>query len=82
MLIAQGDLTEAQSCLVLAVIVVMAYISVIVPVLYYFIAGTSAEKLLTGWKTWLVANNTTAMTVVLLILDAKLVGAGLGRLVG
>jgi hypothetical protein len=52
------------------------------PVLYFFIAGASAEKTLTGWKTWLAANNGTVMFVLLLILGTKLVGAGLGGLVG
>ena len=80
--IAQSGLTGAQSWSVLAVFVVMACISVIVPVLYFFIAGASAEKTLTGWKTWLAANNGTIMLVLLLILGAKLVGAGLGGLAG
>ena len=82
MIIAQGDLTGAQPWIVLAVFVMVACVSVIVPVLYYFIAGASAEKTLTGWKTWLAANNDTVMFVLLLILGAKLVGAGLGGLVG
>ena len=80
-LIAQGGLTGAQSWIVLAVFVVVACISVIAPVLYYFIAGASAEKTLTGWKTWLAANNSTVMLALFLILGAKLVGAGLGGLV-
>jgi hypothetical protein len=80
--IAQSGLTGAQSWIVLAVFLVMACMSVIVPVLYYFIAGASAEKTLTGWKTWLAANNGTIMLVLFLILGAKLVGAGLGSLVG
>jgi hypothetical protein len=81
-LIAESALSGAQSWLVLAVFVLVACISVIVPVLYYFIAGASAEQTLTGWKTWLAANNATVMFVLLLILGAKLVGAGLGGLVG
>ena len=81
-LIAQGGLTGAQSWIVLAVFAVVACISVIVPVLYYFIAGASAQKSLTGWKTWLAANNGAVMIVMFLIFGAKLVGAGLGGLVG
>jgi hypothetical protein len=81
-LIAQGGLTGAQAWIVLAVFVALACISVIVPVLYYFIAGATAEKTLTGWKTWLTANNSTVAIVLFLILGAKLVGAGLGGLVG
>ena len=81
-LIAHGGLTGAQSWIVLAVFVVVACISVIVPVQYYFVAGASAQKTLTGWKTWLAANNGAIMIVMFLIFGAKLVGAGLGGLVG
>jgi hypothetical protein len=82
LIIAQGGLTGAQPWIVLAVFVVVACISVIVPVLYYFSAGASAEKTLTGWKTWLAAHNNTIMFVLLLIMGAKLVGNGLGGLLG
>ena len=44
MLIAQGGLTGAQSWIVLAVFVALACISVIVPVLYYLVAGASPRK--------------------------------------
>ena len=46
------------------------------------VAGASAQKTLTGWKTWLAANNGTVMIVMFLIFGAKLVGEGLGGLVG
>jgi len=80
--IAQGGLTGAQSWIALAAFVAVACISVIAPVLYYFIAGASAEKTLTGWKTWLAANNSTVMVVLFLILGAKLAGTGLSGLIG
>jgi hypothetical protein len=82
MSIVRSGLTGAQAWIVLAVFLALACISVIVPVLYYFIAGATAEKTLTGWKTWLTANNSTVAIVLFLILGAKLVGAGLGGLVG
>jgi threonine/homoserine/homoserine lactone efflux protein len=80
--LAQSGLTGAPTWIALAIFVVVACISIIVPVLYYFIAGASAVQTLTGWKNWLAANNNTVMIVVLLIMGAKLVGAGLGGLVG
>src|SRR6266700_1576835 len=52
------------------------------PVLYYLFAGQSAEKMLTGWKAWLVANNATVMFVLFLVLGAQLFGQGLGGLIG
>jgi hypothetical protein len=80
--IAQSGLSSAQSWIALAVFVIVASISVATPVLYYLVAGASAEKTLTGWKTWLTANNATVMIVLFLVLGAKLIGDGLGGLFG
>jgi hypothetical protein len=79
--ITQSGLSSAQSWIVLAIFVALASITVATPVLYYLAAGESAEKTLTGWKTWLAANNNTVMIVLFLVLGAKLVGDGLGGLV-
>jgi Sap, sulfolipid-1-addressing protein len=79
--IAQGGLSGAQPWIALAVFVVLASISVAAPVLYYLVAGASAEKTLTGWKVWLTANNATVMIVLFLVLGVKLIGDGLGGLI-
>jgi hypothetical protein len=78
--ISQGGLTGAQPWIALVVFVVLASITVAAPVLYYLIAGASAEKTLTSWKVWLTANNGTVMFVLFLILGTKLVGQGIGGL--
>ena len=78
--ISQGGLSGSQSWIALIVFVILASISVAAPVLYYLIAGSSAEETLTGWKVWLTANNGTVMFVLFLVLGAKLVGNGLGGL--
>jgi hypothetical protein len=80
--IAQAGLSGAQPWIALAVFVLVASLSVSAPVLYYLIAGQSAEKTLNTWKAWLTANNATVMFVLLLVLGVKLVGDGLGGLLG
>jgi hypothetical protein len=80
--IAQAGLGGGQSAIALVVFVVIASASVAAPVLYYLIAGESAAETLDGWKAWLLANNTTVMFVLFLVLGAKLVGNGLGGLIG
>ena len=80
--IAQAGLSGAQPWIALAVFVLLASVSVAAPVLYYLIAGQSAEEMLNTWKAWLAANNATVMFVLLLVLGVKLVGDGLGGLVG
>jgi hypothetical protein len=78
--ISEGGLSNAQSWTVLLVFVLLASITVAAPVLYYIIAGASAEKTLNSWKSWLIVNNGTVMFVLFLILGFKLIGDGLGGL--
>jgi hypothetical protein len=78
--ISQAGLSNSQSWTALIIFVVLGSITVAAPVLYYLIAGASAEKTLTTWKVWLSANNATVMFVLFLILGVKLVGDGLGGL--
>jgi heme/copper-type cytochrome/quinol oxidase subunit 4 len=80
--IAQANLSGAQPWIILAIFVIIASLSVAVPVLYYLFAGQSAEKTLNSWKVWLVANNATVMFILLLVLGALLLGQGLGGLIG
>jgi hypothetical protein len=80
--IAQAGLSGGQSWLALVVFVLIASISIAAPVLYYLLAGASAEKTLSGWKSWLTANNSTVMIVLFIVLGAKMIGDGLGGLIG
>jgi Sap, sulfolipid-1-addressing protein len=80
--IAEANVSDAESWIMLAVFVIIASLTVAVPVLYYLFAGQSAEKTLTIWKNWLAANNATVMCILLLVLGMLLVGQGLGGLIG
>lgn len=66
----------------LAVFVILGSLTVDAPVLYYLLAGQSAEKMLNSWKAWLVANNATVMFILLLVFGVALIGEGLGGLIG
>ena len=78
--IAQADLDGGEPWLALLVFVALASVSVAAPVVYYLVAGGSAERTLNVMKGWLTANNATVMIVLFLILGAKLIGDGLGGL--
>ena len=80
--IAQAGLSGAEPWIALAVFVILASLTVGVPVLYYLFAGQSAEKTLTSWKVWMVANNATVSFIVLLVFGVLLIGQGLGGLIG
>ena len=75
-------MSGAAPWMVLAVFVILGSLTVAAPVLYYLFAGQSAEKMLTGWKAWLVDNNATVMFILLLVLGMLLLGQGLGGLIG
>jgi Sap, sulfolipid-1-addressing protein len=64
------------------VFVILASLTVAVPVLYYLFAGQSSEKTLNSWKSWLVVNNATVMIILFLVLGVLLLGQGLGGLIG
>jgi hypothetical protein len=78
--IGQANLDGAEPWLTLLVFVVIASATVAGPVLYYLLAGASAERALTSGKTWLVANNHAVMSVLFVVFGAVLMGQGFGGL--
>ena len=51
-----------------------------IPVVIYFAMGARSEKLLAGLKDWMSAHNAVIMTVLCLIIAAKLIGDGISGL--
>ena len=80
--IGSSDLSGTNAFLALLFFVVVGSLSVAVPVLYFLVGGEGAKRTMDGWKAWLGANNATVMTVLLLVIGAKLLGQGLGGLLG
>ena len=58
----------------------VASLGVLVPFGIYLLAGERAARLLEGIKAWMIANNATIMTVLLVVLGVKMVGDGVGSL--
>ncbi|MDH3753181.1 MAG: GAP family protein, partial [Acidimicrobiia bacterium] len=61
----------------LAVFVVLASLTVAVPVIVNLVLGSKAEQGLTEMKDWLVTNNNTVMAVLFVVLGAKVLGDGI-----
>ncbi len=78
--IAASGLDLTQQLITLVVFVLIASVSIIVPVLYYLFAGASAEKALGSLRTWMVANNSAILAVIFLLIGAKLFGQAIGGL--
>ncbi|MFC8922938.1 GAP family protein [Cellulosimicrobium sp. NPDC057127] len=75
---APGDTTAAVvAALVFALV---ASLGVAAPVVVYLTTGPRAESLLAGLRTWMVRNDAVIMTVLLLVLGAKMIGDGLTAL--
>ena len=61
---------------------IIASLSIAVPVLYALLGGDGAKRTLEGWRTWLAAHNAAVMTVLLIVIGAKLLGTGLDAFLG
>jgi threonine/homoserine/homoserine lactone efflux protein len=75
--IGASGLDAGEEFIVLVVFVLLASITIIVPVGIYLIMGSKATPVLTSMKEWLIANNNTVMMVLFVVLGAKLLGDGI-----
>lgn len=72
--ISAADLSTSQEYLTLGVFVLIASLSVLIPVVAYFVLGDRAEMTMTVAKEWLIQNNQTVMSLLILLLSISLVG--------
>jgi hypothetical protein len=79
--IAQADLATGGAIALIVVYVLLASLSVVVPVIWCLAGQESAAKTLAKWKIWLTANNATVVAVVSLVFGVMLTGQGLGGLI-
>ncbi len=80
--IAQTGIPGGQQAIAYAVFAVIGTLGVGIPVGIYFAMGARSEKLLAGLKNWMTQHNAVIMTVLCLILGAKLIGDGISGLAG
>jgi threonine/homoserine/homoserine lactone efflux protein len=76
--IAQAGVSVGQDVIAVAVFVVIASVTVVGAVVFYFVAGERATKPLDSLKTFMADHNNVIMMVILLVLGAKLIGDGIG----
>lgn len=75
--LAQLGLSSTDVVVSLAVFVVVASLTIIGPVLYYFVGGDHAKTALDELKDWLGTHNAAVMTVLFLVIGADLIAKGL-----
>jgi threonine/homoserine/homoserine lactone efflux protein len=78
--IAQAGLDGGGTAVCIVVFVVLGSLTVVGPVLFYVFAGDTAAKPLGEIKEFMSAHNAVIMFVLLLVLGAKQVGAGIAGL--
>jgi len=78
--IAQTDISGGEQVVALAVYVVLGSLTILAPVAIYFLMGARAKEILDGMKDFMAAHNAAIMTVLMLVLGAKLVGGGIAGL--
>lgn len=78
--VSTSGLSTAEEVGTLVVFVVIASLTVAAPVLLNVILGARAQPTLTTMKDWLAENNSTVMTVLFVVLGAKLLGDGIAVL--
>jgi threonine/homoserine/homoserine lactone efflux protein len=76
--IAQAGLSGGDAVLATAVFVVIASLTVVGPVVFYLVAGATAEGPLTTVRRFLAEHNAAIMMAILLVLGVKLLGEGFG----
>ena len=79
--IASANLSTGEALVPFILYVLLASVSVAVPVIWYLLAQESASKTLNTWKDWLTVNNALVMAILLLVLGVKFFGQGLGGLI-
>lgn len=78
--IAQTGISGGEQALAYLVFALVGTLGVGVPVAIYFAMGTRSEKILAGLKDWMSQHNAVIMTVLCLIIGAKLIGDGISAL--
>ncbi len=75
--LAQAGVSAGEATVGLIVFVVIASVSIVVPVVFYLGGGERAAHVLDGWRTSLSAHNTAMMAVLFLVFGVVLFSQGL-----
>jgi hypothetical protein len=78
--IAQTDISGGQQAGALAVFILIGSLTILAPVVIYFAMGDKAKAILDELKGFTAAHNAAIMTVLLLVLGAKMIGDALAGL--
>jgi hypothetical protein len=75
--IAQTGISAGEQAVALAVFVILGTVGVAAPVVIYFALGLRPAELLDRMRRFMSANNAAIVSVLLLVVGAKLIGDGI-----
>src|SRR5205814_581323 len=78
--IAQANISNGQEAGTLAVFILVGSLTILAPLTIYLVLGAKAKEILDGVKTSMAAHNAAIMTMLLLVLGAKLIGDAIAGL--
>jgi hypothetical protein len=78
--IAGTGISGGQQAIAYLVFALIGTLGVGVPVVTYFAMGERSQQLLAGLKDWMSAHNAVIMSVLCLVISAKLIGDGISGL--
>jgi hypothetical protein len=78
--IAQTGISGGQQAIAYLVFALVGTLGVGIPVGIYFVLGPRADKLLAGLKDWMGEHNAVIMSVLCLVIGAKLIGDAISGL--
>jgi hypothetical protein len=80
--IAQTGISGTQQAIAYLIFALIAAVGVAAPVVIYFGMGDRSQEMLTRLKDWMGHNNAVIMSVLCLIIGAKLIGDAISGLTG
>ena len=78
--LAQAGASGGEAAVGLIAFIIIASLSIAVPVAFYVFGGDRAAGVLDGWKSWLSAHNAAVMAALFLVFGVVLISQGLQSL--
>ncbi len=78
--LAQAGASGGEAAVGLIAFIIIASLSIAVPVAFYVFGGDRAAGVLDGWKSWLSTHNAAVMAVLFLVFGVVLISQGLQSL--
>jgi threonine/homoserine/homoserine lactone efflux protein len=78
--IAEAGVSSSEEVVALAVFVAIGSLTILAAVGVYLTMGARGRDILEGLKAWMAMHNAAIMTVLLLVIGAKLIGDGIAGL--